>query len=283
MVTRTNANGALVTETSVSTSAVAGGSGGGGGSSNTNVGAIVGGVVGGVVGLALLAGLLWFFFRKRRRSLRDDFDDMMFDPGRAQNRAPVDLGDDQPAPNVEPYFTPGVASTTSPQMSQYPRSAATTSDGGYYNNSGDVSRGPSSASTGGFAGRGTGATGMPNTPAMPTMPEASQYANTGYNASQFGPAAGAAAGGAALGAGAGAAAMAGMSAKQREAYQERQRLQPQGGPSTGGGYGSDPTSPTTDGGRQTVVSQDAGPVGEDDEPYRQGGEVPPTYDSIGRR
>lgn len=259
-----------------------------------DVGAIVGGVVGGVVGLALLAGLLWFFFRKRRRSLRDDFDDMMvsfrlafslgprltkqFDPGRAQNRAAVDLGDDQPAPNVEPYFTPGVASTaqTSPQMSQYPRSAATTSDGGYYNNPGDVSRGPSSASTAGFAGRGTGATGMPNTPAMPSMPEASQYANTGYNANQFGPAAGASAGGAALGAGAGAAAMAGMSAKQREAYQERQRLQPQGGPSTGGGYGSDPTSPVTESGRQTIVSQDAGPVGEDDEPYRQGGEVPPT-------
>lgn len=40
-------------------------------------GAIAGGVVGGVVGLALIGALLWFFLRKRRRSLRDDFDDMM--------------------------------------------------------------------------------------------------------------------------------------------------------------------------------------------------------------
>ncbi len=38
--------------------------------------AIVGGVVGGVVGLALLAGLLFFCFRKRRNS-KDDFDEMM--------------------------------------------------------------------------------------------------------------------------------------------------------------------------------------------------------------
>ena len=36
----------------------------GGGKSNT--GAMAGGVVGGVVGLAVLAGLIWFFLRKRR-------------------------------------------------------------------------------------------------------------------------------------------------------------------------------------------------------------------------
>jgi LPXTG-motif cell wall-anchored protein len=40
-------------------------------------GAIAGGVVGGVLGLALIAGLLFFFLRKRRRDHRDDFDDGM--------------------------------------------------------------------------------------------------------------------------------------------------------------------------------------------------------------
>jgi hypothetical protein len=119
---------------------------------------------------------------------------------------------------------------------------------------------------------------------MPSMPEASNYlpggSSSGYNAGQLAPAVGAGAGAAAVGAGAGA--MAGMSAKQREAYQERQRLQvnnqqPGQGGSGSGGYGSDPTSPVTDGGRQTVVSQDAGPVGSgEEEPFQQGGEVPPT-------
>lgn len=160
-------------------------------------------------------------------------------------------------------------------MSQYPRSAATTSDGGYYNNNGDVSRGPSSASTAGFAGRGAAAAAPQP---MTTMPEASAYVNSGYSANQFGPAAGAAAGGVALGAGA-AAATAGMSAKQREAYQERQRQYQATQPSSSGsgpyGSSSDPTSPVTEGGRQTVVSQDAGPAGED-EPYQAGGEIPPT-------
>jgi hypothetical protein len=41
-----------------------------------DVGAIVGGVVGGVVGLLIIGALLWFFLRKKR-SHRDDFDDMM--------------------------------------------------------------------------------------------------------------------------------------------------------------------------------------------------------------
>lgn len=43
----------------------------------TNVGAIVGGVVGGVCGLALILGIIFFIVRKRKRSYRDDFDDMM--------------------------------------------------------------------------------------------------------------------------------------------------------------------------------------------------------------
>jgi hypothetical protein len=203
---------------------------------------------------------------------------LQFDPGRAQNRAPVDLGDDGPAPAVEPYYTPGIASTAqsadqSPQMSQYPRSAATT-DGGYYNNPADVSRGPSSASTAGFAGRGGG---MGDVQPMATMPEASNYlpggsSGAGYNPGQLAPAIGGAAGGAALGAGA-AGALAGMSAKQREAYQERQRNQVGAGvpeqSGSGGGYGSGPSSPVTEGGRQTVISEDAGPM-------EQGGEVPPT-------
>lgn len=199
-----------------------------------------------------------------------------FDPGRAQNRAPVDLGDDGPSPSVEPYYTPGIASTAatttqSPQMSQYPQSAATTTDGGYYNNAGDVTRGPSSASTAGFAGHGAAAN---NPGGMTAMPEASNYvtgAGGGYNHASLAPAVGAAAGGAALGAGAGA--MAGMSSKQREAYQERMRNQvgsgqpEQGG--SGSGYDNSPTSPVTDSGRQTVISEDAGPV-------EQGGEIPPT-------
>jgi hypothetical protein len=87
---------------------------------NADVGAIVGGVVGGVVGLLIIGALLWFFLRKKR-SHRDDFDDMMFDPSRAQNHAAVDLADPG-APTVEPFYTPGVASTAaaSPEMSQYP-------------------------------------------------------------------------------------------------------------------------------------------------------------------
>jgi LPXTG-motif cell wall-anchored protein len=90
LVTRTGSNGAIVTETNVSVSS-AGGGGGGGSSGNrefrcvltgrelmtSETGAIAGGVVGGVLGLALIAGLLFFFLRKRRRSLRDDFDDGM--------------------------------------------------------------------------------------------------------------------------------------------------------------------------------------------------------------
>jgi hypothetical protein len=185
----------------------------------------------------------------------------------------VDLGDDGPSPSVEPYYTPGIASTAattttqSPQMSQYPQSAATT-DGGYYNNAADVTRGPSSASTAGFAGHGAA---VNNPGGLTSMPEASNYVTGagGYNHASLAPAVGAAAGGAALGAG----AMAGMSSKQREAYQERMRnqvgngQQEQGG--SGSGYDNSPTSPITDSGRQTVISEDAGPV-------EQGGEIPPT-------
>lgn len=39
------------------------------GGSSTNVGAIAGGVVGGVLGLALIAGLIWFLLRQRRRRM----------------------------------------------------------------------------------------------------------------------------------------------------------------------------------------------------------------------
>ncbi|KAI8978863.1 hypothetical protein BD414DRAFT_120628 [Trametes punicea] len=70
-------------------------------SSSSHTGPIVGGVVGGVAGLAILATLLFFLFRARRR--RDDFDGN-FDPDRVtgDNRATlpdIDLG----AGEIEPY------------------------------------------------------------------------------------------------------------------------------------------------------------------------------------
>lgn len=253
-MTYTNGEGQVVTSASpVATTTVSTKSGG-----KSNTGAIVGGVVGGVVGLALIAALLFFLFRRKRKSHRADFDDGMFDPSRSQNHAPVDLAD--PATNtVEPFYTPGPASTvgagtaaglaagsaaTSPQMSQYPRSAATTSDGGY--GAQDLSRGPSTATSAGFAGRGAGTTAFPE--AMPT-----------------GIAAGAAGGG--------------MAAKQREAYQEAQRFRVQNQASAPGGSGSggmnDPTSPVGSSGSGPVtVHEDAGAIDQS--------EIPPTYDSIRR-
>lgn len=164
-------------------------------------------------------------------------------------------------------------------MSQYPGTAAT-SDGGYYN----TPTAPSSASTAGYAGMGAANGGQP----MPSMPEASDYlpggaasgSGAGYSGAQLAPALGGAALGAGVGAGAGA--MAGMSSKQREAYQERQRFQVANQPTSpvdgngqsSGGY-SPVTSPNPEGDRQIVVSHDAGPI-EDDEPFRQGGDIPPT-------
>lgn len=189
-----------------------------------------------------------------------EFDDNMFDPGRAQNRASVDLAD--PAPNtVEPFYAPGVASTNvSPEMTQYPRSAATSESGGGYQQ--DLSRGPSSASSAGFAGRGAGAYGL-GQGGQPPLPSIPAGVETGA--------------GAGLAAGAGAA----MTAKQREAYHEQQRFhvanqQQNYGPSGSGASGGPPMSPTetSSSGGPVTVHEDAGAV--------NASEIPPTYDSIRR-
>jgi hypothetical protein len=186
-----------------------------------------------------------------------------FDPSRSQNHAAVDLADPG-APTVEPFYTPGVASTAaSPEMAQYPRSAATTSDGG---SAQDISRGPSSASSAGWAGRGAGGYGVTTPPPMPTIPD--QYA------------AEAGAGAAAAGAG----AVGAMSAKQREAYQEQQRFHAaqhgytQGqvggaGPSGAGGMHEPPMSPTQG---SVTVHTDAGTAAPEDEEPNLGSEIPPT-------
>lgn len=204
----------------------------------------------------------------------------MFDPGRKQNHAPVDLAD-QHDNTVEPFYTPGPASTQSPEMAQYggPRSAAPTSEsGGYgYGNDGGVSRGPSSASTGGFAGYNAGGQGY-NPNALGAMPEASNYV-TGAGAGPSGGAGYGAAAGAGAGLAAAGAGGAAMSAKQREAYNERQRqYQAQQAYGQASGSGRDAAGSPTG---QTHVTEDAGPYAED-EPQRQGGEIPPTYDSIRR-
>lgn len=210
-------------------------------------------MVGGVGGLLLLAAILFFLLRKRRKSHRDDFDDMMFDPTRAQNHAQVDLADPG-APTIEPYYAGGVASTaaTSPEMTQYPRSAATTSEGNY----GAQDRDESTANSAGVAGRGAGA--YPHGIEQMPVPMPS---------------------GAAAGAGVGAMAGGAMGAKQREAYQEQQRFRVtnQGGPSGSGGEPMSPTGTTRSG--PVTVHDDAGSVKEEDEP-NLGAEIPPTYDSI---
>lgn len=180
-----------------------------------------------------------------------DFDDNMFDPSRAQNHAPVDLADN--GPQVEPFYTPGVASTAqhSPEMSQYPHSQAATSEGGYpAYGAQNVSRGPSSASSGGFAGRGAGLT-QPNTPfpvPMPAVHEGGQ---------------------------------GGMSAKQREAHQEQQRFRVQN--QAGGSGSGQPMSPsgTSTSGGPVTVHEDGG-AADDDNVGAGGSEIPPTYDSIRR-
>lgn len=158
-------------------------------------------------------------------------------------------------------------------MSQYNQSAPTTaaSDGGYAGAQG-VSRGPSTASSAGFAGRGTANAyaSMPNSaPPMPTIPDAySAPAGMDGTAPGLGL-------GAAVGAGAGAAAAgSAMNPKQREAYQESQRfrVQNQGygngagpgasgsGSGAGAGAGGQPMSPIgSDGSAGNVtVHEDAG-------------------------
>lgn len=142
-------------------------------------------------------------------------------------------------------------------MTQYPRSAATTSDGGY--GAQDLSRGASSATSAGFAGRGAGAVpqGMempvPH-PAMPSIP------------------AGAVAGGAA-----GAAAGGVMGAKQREAYQEQQRLRVANQGGAGYSGGGEPMSPTGTGWSGPVtVHEDARSADDEDAGPALGAEIPPT-------
>lgn len=192
-------------------------------------------------------------------------DSIQFDPTRAQNHGPIDLADNG-APVVEPYRAPAVASTgASPEMAQYPRSAATPSDGGYGQG---VSRGPSTATSAGFAGRGAGPAGLESaavSPSPPPMPSGGAL-------------------GAAVGAG-GAAGMGGaagaMNAKQREAYQEQQRFrvrdpygQGQHGPAAGSSGIAPPMSPTaTSASGGVTVHQDGG-VAEDDP--NMGSEIPPT-------
>lgn len=277
--TSTNAEGSqiIVTQTIIETTvpgnSTIGNKDHGGG---TNVGAIVGGVVGGVCGLALILGIIFLIIRKRKRSYRDDFDDMMvslrpdmhmfdlsgrrrlrlgrtraaltlhffpqlttqFDPARAQNHAPIDLSDTG-APAVDPYdYQPvqGVAATStgSPEMTQY-----------YHQPEGYNPHAPSShatSSTGGYAGLGAGAAGL------------------GMGAAYAG-ATGAGAGGSA-GAGHSAfpsAAPTGMTAKQQEAYRERQQFHVQNpGDSSAG-----PVTVHTDGGAYT-------------EAQASGNEIPPT-------
>lgn len=182
---------------------------------------------------------------------------LQFDPKRAQNHAQVDLADPGER-TVEPFYAPGVASTaaSSPDMAQYPRSAATASEGNY--GAQDLSRMTSSATSAGFAGRGAGAypQGYPAAAEpMPTIPAGAAYA-----------------------AGAGAIAGGAMSAKQREAFQERQRLTVANHAGAGySGAGSEPMSPTgTSRSGPVTVHEDAGSAGDTEEGPALGAEIPPT-------
>ncbi|KAL1409818.1 hypothetical protein Q8F55_003815 [Vanrija albida] len=243
-ITTTDANGNLVVSTSgsVTTEGAKGGS-------KTNVGAIAGGVVGGVVGLILILGVVLFIFRKKRKSYRDDFDDMMFDPARPQNHAAIDLSDTAGAPTVDPYnYQPssaGVAST-SVETTQYGGPVSIPS-GGPHSNAGFESRshGTSSAtSTAGYAGFGAG--GGYGAQALNAFPQAV--------ATGSGPE---------------------MSDKQREAYQESQRFRVQNvtSPTAGPSGPSAPPAPVT-------VHEDGGAFVDTDTAGAT--EIPPTYDSIRR-
>jgi hypothetical protein len=157
-------------------------------------------------------------------------------------------------------------------MSQYPHSAATTSDGGYgaaHSSAQDLSRGHSTATSAGFAGRGAGGYELSQMEANPMPVPRPTGAPMGSV-----PAAGSAA---MMGVSAGAGA---MGSKQREAYaeQQRYRVQNQGNQygqygDAGAASGSSPspmTSPTptqTSGG--VTVHQDAGILPDESE-------IPPT-------
>lgn len=133
-------------------------------------------------------------------------------------------------------------------MAQYPRSAATSE--GYGNQS--VSRGPSSATSAGFAGLGAATGGGFHPEAVEAIPVPHP---TGAAA--------------AAGIGAGAMGAGAMGAKQREAYQEAQRFRVTNEGQPGPNGSSEPTSPVT-------VHHDGGayPPVEEEETY--GREVPPT-------
>jgi hypothetical protein len=138
-------------------------------------------------------------------------------------------------------------------MSQYPNTAATTSDGGYGQSA--LSRGPSTATSAGYPGSaGFGTMTMPEPHAAPAV-----------------------AGAAGVGALGGVAA--GMSSKQREAYQERQNNRVGGGQGyygqqsaapSGSGANSAPLSPATE-----SVSEGPVTVHEDAGAFTDS-EIPPT-------
>lgn len=134
-------------------------------------------------------------------------------------------------------------------MAQYPRPAATTSDGGH--GAQDLARGTSSATSAGFAGRGAGAypQGMPSS-AEP-MPA-----------------------GAALGVAGGGA----MGAKQREAYQEQQRFRVANqGVAGSNGAGGEPMSPTDTDSTMPFMYTGGGRADEEEAPpMNLGADIPPT-------
>ncbi|KJA26571.1 hypothetical protein HYPSUDRAFT_52453 [Hypholoma sublateritium FD-334 SS-4] len=140
--------------------------------SKSNTGAIVGGVVGGVGGLALLVLIVWFFLR-RQRNAKDDFDGN-FDPARVGGTGgggtlpQIDVDEDDGVGGrlatgaegggiISPYsYTPSAL----PQMSQASNmplvggaaaaaaGAGAGSAGSYYNNSGSASYYPGTSSEG---------------------------------------------------------------------------------------------------------------------------------------
>jgi hypothetical protein len=102
LIRGTDANGGLFTQTVVSTNVISPSVAPGSAASSTSpshTGAIAGGVAGGVVGLALIALLLWFCIRKRKR---DDFDGD-FDPDRVVAASP---GRDPTLPRLDMDVTP---------------------------------------------------------------------------------------------------------------------------------------------------------------------------------